>query len=75
MIYTHVLNRGGRGVNSPLDRMEASAGPKGVRLEQARQRPDEQRQHDGAGERNVVDPSAHRDAEVARQAEARGEYR
>ncbi|TAM45671.1 MAG: integron integrase [Gammaproteobacteria bacterium] len=27
MIYTHVLQRGGRGVRSPLDRMEPEAGP------------------------------------------------
>ncbi len=27
MIYTHVLNRGGRGVRSPLDRMAASVAP------------------------------------------------
>jgi site-specific recombinase XerD len=25
MIYTHVLNRGGRGVASPLDRLESSS--------------------------------------------------
>jgi integron integrase len=27
MIYTHVLNKGGRGVNSPLDRLEVRRGP------------------------------------------------
>ena len=26
MIYTHVLNKGGRGVSSPLDRISASHG-------------------------------------------------
>jgi len=26
MIYTHVLNKGGRGVSSPLDRISASPG-------------------------------------------------
>jgi len=26
MIYTHVLNRGGRGVESPLDRMRKGVG-------------------------------------------------
>jgi len=26
MIYTHVLNKGGRGVKSPLDRLEQPAG-------------------------------------------------
>jgi hypothetical protein len=28
MIYTHVLNRGGRGVRSPLDRLDARPGSK-----------------------------------------------
>ena len=30
MIYTHVLNKGGRGVTSPLDRLEPAAAPGGA---------------------------------------------
>lgn len=30
MIYTHVLNRGGRGVNSPLDEAAPDSGDSGV---------------------------------------------
>jgi hypothetical protein len=31
MIYTHVLNKGGRGVRSPLDRLEQPAAGYAVR--------------------------------------------
>jgi site-specific recombinase XerD len=41
MIYTHVLNRGGRGVVSPLDRLRAGS-------------PDDGRLHDEARDRPVV---------------------
>jgi len=27
MVYTHVLNKGGRGVKSPLDRLEGGSRP------------------------------------------------
>lgn len=30
MIYTHVMNKGGRGVKSPLDRIDESRGARGV---------------------------------------------
>ena len=36
MIYTHVLNRGGLGVYSPLDRLTAPAGPRDIRTETIR---------------------------------------
>lgn len=40
MIYTHVLNRGGQGVRSPLDRLRKAVGSEGTGIMRTDGRPD-----------------------------------